>query len=227
MNNNLLTVAVPKGKLLEEVVVLFEKIGFPTDDLRKSTRKLLLEYPEDSLRYIICRPTDIPTYVEYGASDIGIVGKDTIEEARRNIFELADLGFGKCKFVLALPEKIIRASGYEEDFQKIFAGAAHLRVATKFPNVAREYFERIGFQAEIIHLHGNIELAPQVGLAEAIVDIVSTGRTLKENNLIAVDDIFEATARLVANRVSYRLKHKRIQNLLEKIYKYYLEVKND
>ncbi|KUK10339.1 MAG: ATP phosphoribosyltransferase [Clostridia bacterium 41_269] len=221
MKQNFLTIAVPKGKLLEEAVNLFQKIGLPTDDLKDNTRKLLLEYPEVSLRYIICRPTDIPTYVEYGASDIGIVGKDIIEEVKRNIIELLDLGFGKCKFVLALPEKVLKNSEYDGDFRRIFSGATHIRVATKFPNVARDYFEKIGFQAEIIHLHGNIELAPQVGLADAIVDIVSTGRTLRENSLIAVDDIFEATARLVANRVSYRLKHEQIQELLEKIHNYY------
>jgi len=222
-----LTVAIPKGKLQDDVIPFLKKIDFPTDKLEAGTRKLLLDFPGDGLRYIICRPADIPTYVEYGASDLGIVGKDTIVEARRNIFELVDLGFGRCKFVLALPKKMIEALDSTKDPRQILSHFSHLRVATKFPNVTMGYFEGMGLQAEIIHLHGNIELAPQVGLAEAIVDIVSTGKTLRENDLVAVDDIFEATARLVANRVSYRLKHSRIQELVEKIKSDFLEVKND
>lgn len=217
MKNNSLTIALPKGKLASDLAVIFKKTGYPYETLENDTRKLLISYPDRDLTYIICRPTDIPTYVEYGAADIGIVGKDTIAEQKRNIFELVDLGFSRCKFVVAVPSSSLVDNTGELNPQAFFSRFSHLRVATKFPNVALEYFEKIGLRPEIIPLHGNIELAPQVGLAEAIVDIVSTGRTLKENNMEAVDEIFEATARLVANRVSFRLKYDRIKEFAETI----------
>lgn len=215
-----LTIAIPKGKLGMEAVEVLQKAGLPTDRVEEGSRKLLIEYPEEKVRYIMCRPTDIPTFVEYGAADIGIVGKDTIEEAGKDLFELLDLGFGRCVFVLALPRSVLEVAGAgERDVEKILSHFPYLRVATKFPNVASRYLQELGIRAEIIPLHGNIELAPLVGLSEAIVDIVSTGRTLKENDLVAVDEIFEATARIVANRVSYRLQYNRIQELIEKIRK--------
>jgi len=226
--NDTLTIALPKGKLGTEALEVLAKAGLPTQGIDEGSRKLLIDYPEENVRYVICRPTDIPTFVEYGAADIGIVGKDTIEEAGKNLFELLDLGFGKCTFVLALPRTTLEAAGYGgKDAGKILSCFPHLRVATKFPNVAANYVKGLGIQAEIIPLHGNIELAPLVGLAEAIVDIVSTGKTLRENDLVAIDEIFEATARMVANRVSYRLKHHRIQELLEKIRDVLAEGKND
>lgn len=224
-----LTIALPKGKLGTEAIGVLRKAGLPTDGLTEESRKLLMDFPEAGIRYVICRPTDIPTFVEYGAADLGIVGKDTIEEAGRNLFELLDLGFGRCTFVLALPRITLQKAGYEEDnnVERLLSYFPHLRVATKFPNVASKYFQDLGMQAEIIPLHGNIELAPLVGLAEAIIDIVSTGKTLKENDLVAVDNIFEATARVVANRVSYRLKHRRIQDLIEIIKEIMAEGQND
>lgn len=213
-----ITIAIPKGKLGMEAVALLDKAGLPTDKVSKESRKLLVDYPEEKIRYIICRPTDIPTFVDYGAADLGIVGKDTIEEAGKDLFELLDLGFGRCVFVLALPRETLKAIGGEgKPAAEILPHFPNLRVATKFPNVASKYLQELGMQAEIIPLHGNIELAPLVGLSEAIVDIVSTGTTLRENDLVAVGEIFEATARVVANRVSYRLKYHRIKDLTGKI----------
>ena len=226
--SNVLTIAIPKGKLGDEAGSFLARVGFPTEFLTHETRKLLVEYPEDRLRYIICRPTDIPTFVEYGACDLGIVGKDTIVEANKHIFELLDLGFGRCRFVLAFPRDTIeRVGGPEGGVENLLSNFTHLRVATKFPRVAAEYFSGLGIQVEIIPLHGNIELAPLVGLAEAIVDIVSTGKTLKENDLVAVDNIFEASARLVANRVSYRLKYDRISELVTALKKISTEAQDD
>jgi len=210
-----ITIAIPKGKLGDEAIKLLAEIGLPSDGLETEARTLLFDYPEAGVRYIICRPTDIPTYVEHGAADLGIVGKDTIAEAGADVFELVDLKFGKCRFVVALPESML--AKYSKDGIFDLKALNKGRVATKFPRVASEFFANLGIQTEIIKLHGNIELAPQVGLADMIVDIVSTGRTLKENGLVAVQDIFEATARLIANRVSYRMKYARLSEISNKL----------
>lgn len=206
-----LTIALPKGKLGETSIDLIKKIGLPTAGLAVDSRTLMFEYPAEKINYIICRSSDVPTFVEYGAADLGIVGKDTIEEAKADIFELVDLKFGACKFAIALPEKI--AQEYTENGIFNLKKLNNSRVATKFPRVAEEYFSSQGMQMEIIKLHGNIELAPRVGLAEMIVDIVSTGKTLRENGLVAVQDMFQATARLIGNRVSYRIKNKQLMDI--------------
>ena len=207
-----LTVALPKGKLGDDSIALLREAGYPTEGLEVNSRKLSFSY--EGIKYIICRPTDVPVYVEHGAADVGIVGKDTIVEAAADVFELVDLKFGTCRFVVALPRK--RWEGLEQQGQGLEA-LNHGRVATKFPKVADEFFRSQGMQVEVIKLHGNIELAPQVGLSEMIVDIVSTGRTLKENDLIPVQEIFTASARLIANRVSYRMRNGEIQNMAEKL----------
>ena len=210
-----LIIALPKGRLGQEALNIFSQVGFPSEGVDTEGRKLAYEFPKKKVKYLICRPTDIPTYVEYGAADVGIVGKDTLEESGANVFELIDLGFGYCRFVIAVPQAAvveIEATGKEFDL----AFFNNKRVATKFPNVAKKYFREKGIQVEVLKLHGNIELAPSVGLADLIVDIVSTGKTLKENNLIAVEEMFEATARLIANRVSYRIKNAIIQDLAVK-----------
>jgi ATP phosphoribosyltransferase len=207
-----IVVAIPKGKLGDKAFAVLKAAGLPVEGIEEDSRKLSYEYPNQHVKYLICRPTDIPVYVEYGAADIGIVGKDTLEETDADVFELVDLGFGYCKFVVALPQtsldEIIRVKGTYNI--RCLNGK---RVATKFPRIAEKYFSAKGLQVEVVKLHGNIELAPAVGLAEMIVDLVSTGRTLKENNLIAVEEIFEATARLIANRVSYKMKNARILEL--------------
>ncbi|NLC76436.1 MAG: ATP phosphoribosyltransferase [Clostridia bacterium] len=215
MPSNLLTIALPKGKLGAEAVALLGQAGLPTEGLETDSRQLLFDYPQEGYRYIICRPTDIPVYVDHGAAALGVVGKDTIEEAEPDVFELVDLKFGFCRFVVALPEaeaQAIMVDG-KPDLRKL----NHKRVASKFPRVAEKYFTSLGMQVEVIKLHGNIELAPRVGLAEMIVDIVSTGRTLKENQLVAVSDIFSATARLIANRVAYRMEYHRLEPLIQRL----------
>ncbi|NPV26149.1 MAG: ATP phosphoribosyltransferase [Firmicutes bacterium] len=203
-----LTIALPKGKLFEPTVELLRHAGLPWEELQAESRQLVFDYPAQEVKYIICRPTDIPTYVEYGAADLGVVGKDTIVEQNKDVYELVDLKFGACRFVVAVPAAVAK--------EKDLARLSHARVATKFPRVAASFFREKGIQVEVIELHGNIELAPSVGLSEAIVDIVSTGRTLKENNLVPLEDILHATARLIANRVSYRLKYQRLYPLVEK-----------
>lgn len=210
-----LTIALPKGKLGKEAVALLQEAGFPTAGLETEARRLLYTYEAEAVKYIICRPTDIPTYVEYGAAELGIAGKDVVVESEAQVLELLDLGFGQCRFVVAVPqEKLAATSGTFN-----LAALDHHRVATKFPRVAGAFFEEKGMQVEIIKLHGNIELAPQVGLADMVVDIVSTGRTLAENNLVAVADIFSATARLIVNRGAYRLKSRRVQEAMRSLEK--------
>ncbi|MCG0277992.1 MAG: ATP phosphoribosyltransferase [Thermanaeromonas sp.] len=211
----LITIALPKGKLGGEAVELLARAGLPVEGVDTESRQLVFCFPEDFLRYIICRPTDVPTYVEYGAADLGIVGKDTLVESGADVFELADLGFGYCRFVLAVPRIKWEEAG--RSLETLLSLSR--RVATKFPRVAANFFAGLGQQVEIIKLHGNIELAPQVGLADLIVDIVSTGRTLKENDLVEVASIFPATARLIANRVSYRIRHKELHSLVERLRK--------
>ncbi|ADG81702.1 ATP phosphoribosyltransferase [Thermincola potens] len=201
-----LSIAIPKGTLYKDTVRVLREAGLNVDELETDSRKLFFVNEEDRVKYIICRPTDIPTFVEYGAADLGFVGKDTIVEQNKDVYELLDLKYGACRFVVAVPEKTARDGQWEQ--------MTHARVATKFPRVAQNYFAAEGKQMEIIKLHGNIELAPLVGLSEMIVDIVSTGRTLRENNLVAVAEIFKSTARLIANRVSHRLKNNRINPLI-------------
>jgi ATP phosphoribosyltransferase len=202
-----LTIALPKGKLFDPAKILLEKCGFYYAGLSDKSRTLIFTDEENGVRYIICRPTDIPTYVEHGAADLGIVGKDSIIEAGKNLYELVDLKFGYCRFVVAVPREELSLEGN-------FAWEPGMRIATKFPAVARDYIRKQGLQAEIIKLHGNIELAPRVGLADVIVDIVSTGTTLRENNLVPLEYLGEATARLIVNRASYRLKAQEINKLL-------------
>jgi len=202
-----LTIALPKGKLHQDALAMLSRLGFPTAGVSDEARTLIFEFPSDGICYIMARPTDVPTYVEYGAADIGVVGKDVIEEESKDVFEMADLGFGYCRFVVAVPEG---ASSRLSDLN-------YKRVATKFPRVADRFFREMGLQVEIIKLHGNIELAPRMGLADAIMDIVSSGRTLRENRLVERATIMESTARLIVNRVSYRTKYQRIMPLVEEL----------
>ncbi|MHB1652707.1 MAG: ATP phosphoribosyltransferase [Desulfitobacteriaceae bacterium] len=213
MQRNFLTIALPKGKLLEDSLKALSEAGLECREVNEDSRKLLFELPSIEAQIIICRPTDIPTYVEYGAADIGFVGKDTLLEENKDVAELLDLKFGYCRFVVAMPEEKVpsRLPDGEYDLSVL----NHQRVATKFPRVAQTFFTQLGMQVTPIKLHGNIELAPRVGLAEMIVDIVSTGTTLRQNRLVEVAPILEATTRLIANRVSYRMKYRRIQELVD------------
>ncbi|NSW82912.1 MAG: ATP phosphoribosyltransferase [Syntrophothermus sp.] len=202
------TFALPKGRLIEPSLNLLADLGLPTFDIKEDSRSLLFEFSEQGLRYIICRPTDVPAYVEHGAADLGIVGKDIIVEQGKDVFEMVDLGFGYCRFVVAVPAQMKDISLEELSYR---------RVATKFPNVAAEFFRQQGLQVDIVKLHGNIELAPLMGISDMIVDIVSTGRTLAENNLVELVQIMESTARLIVNRISYRVKYHKLQPLIDRI----------
>ncbi|MGE5416173.1 MAG: ATP phosphoribosyltransferase [Acidobacteriota bacterium] len=206
--NSQLTIALPKGKLLDPSRKMLAGLNLPWEGVDEESRSLVFDYPEAGVRYVMCRPTDVPTYVEYGAADLGIVGKDIIMEQNKDVFEMVDLGFGYCRFVVAVPS---------ERADEPLSAFNYQRVATKFPHVAEEFFREHGLQVEVIKLHGNIELAPLCGLAEMIVDIVSTGKTLKENNLVPKAEIIECTSRLIVNRVSYRTKNEAIEPLINKI----------
>jgi ATP phosphoribosyltransferase len=204
MNN--LRVAVPKGNIFEDALRALRGAGLPVEVLRENDRKLF--YETEGTEFIVSRPSDVPVFVEYGAADVGIVGKDVLEEQEPNVVELRDLGTGGCRMVLAAPAE------KAPEVRQAIAHAEVVHVATKFPHTARRYFEGIGRQAEIIALHGSIELAPLVGLAECIVDLTATGTTLRENNLVVLDEVSTSTARLIANRSSYRLRNKEIAGLV-------------
>lgn len=199
--------AVPKGAIFEDALEALGAAGLPVDVLRENGRRLV--YRAGDTEFVVSRPSDVPVFVEYGAADVGIVGKDVLDEQRPNVMELRDLGTGACRMILAAPEKKADA------LQRAISHAEVVRVATKFPNTARRYFESLGRQAEIIELHGSIELAPLVGLAECIVDLTATGTTLRENNLVVLDEISTSTARLIANRGAYRLRHTQVAALLD------------
>ena len=197
---------MPKGKLFDKSVRLLAKVGYSAENVTEDSRKLVISNEETKVRFIIAKTVDVPTYVEYGAADIGIIGKDVLLEQDKDVVELLDLGFGRCRLMMAVPEAKRRAK---------LTDYAHLRVGTKYPNCAKAYFNKLGIQTEIVKLNGSIELGPIVGLSEMIVDIVETGRTLKENKLAEVDSIFTATARLIANRASFKLKFARLHKLVE------------
>lgn len=215
MVRNFLTIALPKGKLLQDSLKVLTQVGIPCEDVSEESRKLVFPLSEADVQIIICRPTDIPTFVEYGAADIGFVGKDTLLEENKDVVELLDLGFGYCRFVVAMPEEKVPSK--LPDGRYNLQELNNQRVATKFPRVAEEFFTQLGMQVFPIKLHGNIELAPRVGLSEMIVDIVSTGTTLRQNKLVEVAPILEATTRFIANRVSYRMKYERINEIVEKL----------
>jgi ATP phosphoribosyltransferase len=204
-----LTFAMAKGRLAKDSLALFEKIGITCEEMKdKSTRKLIFTNEELGLRFFLAKPSDVPTYVEYGAADIGIVGKDTILEEGRNLFEVMDLGLGKCRMCVCGPESAAELLNRNEI----------IRVATKYPNIAKDYFSSKKNQTvEIIKLNGSVELAPIVGLSEVIVDIVETGSTLKENGLRVLEEICPLSARVVVNQVSLRMQHERIDDFLTKL----------
>ena len=204
-NMDYLTIALPKGKLFSLSAELLAKIGYTAEGLSDKSRKLIITNEEKKLRFIVSKTADVPTYVEYGAADIGVIGKDVLLESGKDVYELLDLGFGKCHLMMAVPKADKRDRLVDYD---------HTRVATKFPHIAEQFFNRHGMQMEYIELHGSIELGPIVGLSESIVDIVETGTTLKENDLEEIEHVMDASARLIANRVSFKLKFDRIYQLV-------------
>ena len=205
--NDRITVAIPKGRILEESVELFGKIGIDCRELLSDSRRLVFENADQRIRYMIVRATDVPTYVEYGSADLGIVGKDTLMEQDRDIYEPLDLKFGYCRMIVAEPARL----ALRDDP----SSWSHIRIATKYPHVTENYFAAKGVQVEIIKLYGSIELAPLVGLSDQIVDLVSTGETLRQNGLAEVETIAEITTRLIVNRASLKTKSSRISQSIK------------
>jgi ATP phosphoribosyltransferase len=208
-----LTIAVPRGALFEGTLDLLDRLGIDTEPVRANDRRLLFE----DIGLITMRPSDVPTYVEAGAADLGITGKDVLMEQSggpdrrgREVYELADLGYGRCRMVLAT------RSGQDAAAEAL-RRLGVMRVATKYPKVAARYFERTGRQAEIVEVKGSVELAPLTGLADGIVDLTATGKTLAENNLRVVEAIASCTARLIANPVAHKLKAEQIDAIVERV----------
>ena len=201
----MLNIALPKGRLGDKTYSLFEKIGYRCDELEKDSRKLIFENKEKNIRYLLVKPSDVGIYVEKGAADIGVVGKDILLENDYDIYELLDLKLGICKIAVA------SLSGYKEDTER------KLRVATKYVNTAKKYYSSLNRETDIIKLNGSIELAPILGLSDVIVDIVETGNTLKENNLKVINEIEDISARFIANKTSYKFKNEEIKNIEKKL----------
>lgn len=203
----MITVALSKGKLLGPAIELFKKAGYAARNVSAESRRLIIECPEQHVTLMIVRPSDVPTYVEYGAADVGVVGKDMLLEQNADVYEPMDLKFGRCRLSVA-------ARKGHEARERL---SAKLRVATKYPNVAERYYNQKGIPVEIIKLYGSVELAPVVDLADRIVDLVSTGRTLKAHGLEEIDVIAESTARLIVNRASLKMKHDEIADLMARL----------
>jgi ATP phosphoribosyltransferase len=202
-----LTIAVPRGALLRGTLDLLDRLGIDTSEVRENDRKLLFE----DVGIVTMRPSDVPTYVEAGAADLGITGKDVlVEQQERDVYELLDLGYGECRMIVATENG---PDPSEEALRRLGV----VRVATKYPRTAAAYFEETGRQAEIVEVKGSVELAPLTGLVEAIVDLTATGTTLRENGLVEREQLFVATARLIANPVAHKLKAAAIDDVLERL----------
>ncbi len=206
MEQKKIRIALTKGRIENKAVDLLEKIGYDVTDLREKGRRLILTIPNENIEVVLAKAADVITYVEHGVCDLGVVGKDTIMEHGGKFYEIADLGFGKCKFALAVKKNTDFYSGYGVK-----------TVATKYPEVTRNFFENKGIDVDIVKIEGSVELAPLVGLSDGIVDIVETGTTLKENGLEVVEDVAPVTARLIANTVSIKLKQERILEIVNLI----------
>jgi len=210
-NNFDLSIAVPKGYLFNTCIDVLEKAGYDTSGLFEDSRKLFTISLKDRLRYIISRPMDVPVYVENGACDIGFAGKDVLVELESDVLELLDLKNGKCRIITAA---LINCIGKVKEKYEHFGS---IKVATKYPNIARKYFDSKGMQVEIIKLYGSLELAPVLGIADEILDITATGKTLEENNLVEMEEVLNSTTRLISNTVSYRLKFSIINEFINNI----------
>jgi len=203
-----LMVALPKGRLLPPSIDLFERIGVTITDYEAKSRRLVFDADDGRYRFMIAKPLDVPTYVEYGIADIGIVGSDVLMEEDHDVHEPLDLRFGECSLVLAVPRD--RA---DDD---LAVHSVH-RVATKYPNLTKRYFSSRGIQVETIKLYGSVELAPATGLSEMIVDLVQTGRTLEENGLVPIAEVAKASARLIVNRASHKIRLNEIDALINEL----------
>ena len=200
-----MNIALPKGRLGEKAYAILEEIGYGCPAMKEQGRKLVFEDAENAVRYFRVKPSDVAVYVERGAADVGIVGKDILLEQSSDVYELLDLGIGKCRMAVAG----MKGTRVQSD--------RTLRVATTFPHIAREYFRKRSQEIEIIKLNGSVEIAPMLNLSDVIVDIVETGTTLKENNMEPLEDIVDISARLIANKASYRFKNKQMREMCEKI----------
>ncbi|MBQ9080619.1 MAG: ATP phosphoribosyltransferase [Clostridia bacterium] len=198
----MLNIALPKGRLGEKVYAMFEAAGYECPSIKENNRKLIFENTQKQVRYFWVKPSDVSIYVERGAADIGVAGKDILLEYEPNIYELLDLDLGKCRMAVAAPKS------FHDD------GMRTLRVATKFTNIAARYYAGLGREIDIIKLNGSIEIAPILGLSDVIVDIVETGTTLKENNLEVIAEILPISARLIANKASFKFKSAEIENIM-------------
>ncbi len=201
----MLNIALPKGRLGEKVYAMFEAAGFECPSIKENNRKLIFENAEKQVRYFWVKPSDVAIYVERGAADIGVAGKDILLEYEPDVYELLDLNLGKCRMAVAAP------ADFRDNENRT------LRVATKFTNIAAAYYAGIGRQIDSIKLNGSIELAPILGLSDVIVDIVETGTTLKENNLAVMQTILPISARLIANKASFQFKGQQIESLLDQV----------
>ena len=201
----MLNVALPKGRLGDKVYRLFKAAGYDCAAMEQDDRRLVLTDEKGDMSYLLVKPSDVAIYVEHGAADIGIVGKDVLLEGGSDVYELLDLGFGKCRMAEAAPV------GFREDRQR------PLRVATKYPAIARRFYAAQSREIEIIKLNGSIELAPILGLSDVIVDIVETGTTLKENDLTVIEEFMPISARFIANKASYKFKYAQLTELLTKM----------
>lgn len=205
MEQPVITFALAKGRLAEQAFDLLEQLGIDCSEPRNPGRQLVLWDKEQNIRFILVKPSDVPTYVDHGVADLGIVGKDTLLEAGRELYEVLDLGFGKCRLCIA---------GYPGE-QGGSVNRATFRVATKYPNIARSYYDSRGQTIEIIELHGSVELGPVIGLSDVILDIVESGSTLRANGLTVLEDICDVSARLVVNRVAMKTKRERIRQIID------------
>ncbi len=201
----MLNIALPKGRLGDQVYEMFSSIGYECAAIYSDNRKLVFESPENGVRYLLVKPSDVAIYVEYGAADVGVVGKDILLDAKPDVYELLDLNIGKCRLAVAGPED------YIEDRDNV------LRVATKFVGVTKDYYSSLNREIEIIKLNGSIELAPILGLSDVIVDIVESGKTLRENHLKVLNTIVPVSARFIANRASYLFKSEPIYEMMDKL----------
>lgn len=203
--SDMINIALPKGRLGDKVYGMLAKAGYEYPALLEDNRKLVFENAETGVRYFLVKPADVATYVARGAADAGVAGKDTLAEDGADVYELLDLGVGRCRMAVAAPV------GFDDDRNAV------LRVATKYPNITRAYYKRQSRDIEIIALHGSIELAPLLGLSDVIVDIVESGKTLRENDLAVRAEIMDISARFIANRASYRFKQQEITKMAEKL----------
>ena len=201
----MLNIALPKGRLGEKVYEMFEKAGYECPSIKDKNRKLIFENKEKGIRYFWVKPSDVSVYIEHGAADIGVAGKDILTEYTPDVYELLDLNIGKCRMAVAAPAE------FDEEKTKT------VRVATKFVNIASDYYSSLGKDIEIIKLNGSIELAPILGLSDVIVDIVETGETLRENNLVVKTEFMPISARLIANKSSFRFRTEAIENIVSKL----------